>query len=205
MNPTVYILDDDLSVLISLKRLIESADFHVKTFSLAAEFLKHKLSRNPSCLVLDVSLPDIDGFKLQDELSKRNISMPIIFITGYGDIPMSVKAIKKGAVDFLPKPFEDKEILSAIEQAILVSRQENKMEKEISHTKLLLNSITPREDEVMRWVITGLLNKQIAQKMGISEKTVKVHRGRVMKKLQVDSAVELARLLDKVGIKPKEK
>ncbi|MGA1864242.1 MAG: response regulator transcription factor [bacterium] len=205
MNPTVYILDDDPSVLISLKRLIESADFHVETFSLAAEFLEHKLSRNPGCLVLDVSLPDIDGFKLQDELSKRNISMPIIFITGYGDIPMCAKAIKKGAVDFLPKPFEDKEILSAIEQAILKSRQDNKNEEEISHIKLLLSSISPREHEVMRWVITGLINKQIAQKMGITEKTVKVHRGRVMKKLQVDSVVELARLLEKVGIKPTEK
>ena len=205
MNPTVYILDDDPSVLISLKRLIESADFHVETFSLAAEFLEYKLSRNPSCLVLDVSLPDIDGFKLQDELSKRDISMPIIFITGYGDIPMCAKAIKKGAVDFLPKPFEDKEILSAIEQAILKSRQKNKNEEDITHIKSLLSSITARENEVMRWVITGLLNKQIAQKMGITEKTVKVHRGRVMKKLEVDSAIELARLLEKVGITPPEK
>ncbi|MGA1842547.1 MAG: response regulator transcription factor [bacterium] len=205
MNPTVYILDDDSSVLISMKRLIESADFHVETFSSAAEFLEHKPRRNPSCLVLDVHLPDINGLNLQDELFKRNISMPIIFITGYGDIPMSVKAIKKGAVDFLPKPFEDKEILSAIEQAIFKSRQENKNKEEITHIKSLLSSITPRENEVMRWVITGLLNKQIAQKMGITEKTVKVHRGRVMKKLQVDSAVELARLLEKVGITPLEK
>ena len=204
MPPTVYILDDDASVLISLKRLIESAGFHVETFSSADEFLKHKQSTDPSCLVLDVCLPGIDGFTLQKELSKRNISLPIIFITGHGDIPMGVKAMKKGAVDFLPKPFEDKDLLFAIEQAIQKSRQKLKQEKEISHIKSLLSAISPREYEVMRWVIAGLLNKQIARKMGITEKTVKVHRGRVMKKMQVDSVVELFGLLEKVGISPPE-
>jgi len=204
MIPTVYIIDDDASVLISLKRLIESAGFHVETFSAADEFLKCKHSKDPSCLVLDVRLPGIDGFTLQNELSKRNISLPIIFITGHGDIPMGVKAMKKGAVDFLPKPFEDKDLLFAIEQAIHKSRQKLKQEKEISHIKSLLSAISPREYEVMRWVIAGLLNKQIARKMGITEKTIKVHRGRVMKKLQVGSVAELVRLLEKVGISPPE-
>jgi len=204
MTPTVYILDDDASVLTSLKRLIESAGFHVETFSFADEFLEHKHSEGPGCLVLDVRLPDIDGFNLQEELSNRNIFLPIIFITGYGDIPMGVKAMKKGAVDFLPKPFEDKELLLAIEQAIYKSRQKHRQDKEISHIKSLLSAITPREYEVMRWVIAGLLNKQIAQKMGITEKTVKVHRGRVMEKMQVGSVAELVRLLEKVGITPPE-
>jgi RNA polymerase sigma factor (sigma-70 family) len=204
MIPTVYILDDDASVLQSLKRLVESAGFHAETFSQADEFLEHKHSEGPGCLVLDVRLPDIDGFNLQEELSKRNISLPVVFITGYGDILMGVKAMKKGAVDFLPKPFEDKEILSAIEQAIHKSRQQHEQEKEISHIKSLLSAISRREYEVMRWVIAGLLNKQIAQKMGITEKTVKVHRGRVMEKMQVGSVAELVRLLEKVEITPPE-
>jgi FixJ family two-component response regulator len=204
MIPTVYIIDDDASVLTSLKRLIESAGFHVETFSAADEFLKQKHSKDPSCLVLDVRLPGIDGFTLQNKLSKRNIALPIIFITGHGDIPMGVKAMKKGAVDFLPKPFDDKELLFAIEQAILKSKKKHKQEQEISHIKSLVSAISPREYEVMRWVIAGLLNKQIARKMGITEKTVKVHRGRVMKKMQVGSVVELFGLLEKVGISPPE-
>ncbi|MCM8797057.1 MAG: response regulator transcription factor [Candidatus Omnitrophica bacterium] len=199
--PMVFIADDDSSVCKGLGRLIKSAGFKVETFVSAEEFLQRKPYRGgPSCLVLDVRMPGLSGIELQKELVQKGVSIPIIFITGHGNIPMSVKAMKDGAVDFLPKPFDDKELLSAIDRAIDKSAQLRKKETEKAKLQRRVNTLTPREYECLRWVITGMLNKQIAHKLGITEKTVKVHRGRVMHKMQAVSVADLVRFAQKCGI-----
>jgi len=198
--PMVFIVDDDASVRKGLERLIKSVGFKVETFALAEEFLQRKSYKGLSCLVLDVRMPGLSGIDLQKELAKKEISLPIIFITGHGDIPMSVKAMKDGAVDFLPKPFDEKDLLFAIDQAIDRDAEEQKQQAERARIQRRVNTLTPREHQVLRWVITGMLNKQIAYKIGITEKTVKVHRGRLLHKMQVVSVAELVRFAQKCGI-----
>jgi len=176
----------------------------VETFSSAEEFLGREHFNGTGCIILDVQMPGLSGMDLQVELSKAEYSMPIIFITGHGDIPMSVEAMKKGAVNFLTKPFDDNDLLRAIREAIEKDRKAKAKQTEVQDIRRRMSLLTPREYEILRYVITGMLNKQIASKLNIAEKTVKVHRGRVMEKLRVDSVAELVRLAEKTGIKPPE-
>ena len=202
MSRLIYIVDDDVSVRKSLMRLTRSSGYDAEAFSSAEEFLSAELSSAPCCLVLDVRMPGLDGLELQERLAEKETPVPIVFISGHGDIPMSVKAMKKGAVDFLPKPFSDDDLLGSIERALALSAQLLGARSRKQRIHSLVEALTPREYEVMRWVITGMLNKQIAWELDIAEKTVKVHRGRVMEKMQVDSVAELVRLAEEVGIKP---
>ncbi|MFC1825097.1 response regulator transcription factor [Thermodesulfobacteriota bacterium] len=201
-NSTVFVVDDDPSVLKSLDRLIRSAGLAVETFATAHEFLERHSPGGPSCLVLDVKIPGINGLELQEKILSQEYAMPIIFITGHGDIPMTVKAIKKGAIDFLSKPFDDKDLLDAVHEALQMDSEAWKVRDELEDVHRRLKLLTPREYEILTYVITGMLNKQIAYALRISEKTVKVHRGRVMEKMGVDSVAELVRLTEKLGIKP---
>lgn len=205
-KPTVFVVDDNSSVLSSIRRIITlNAGFFVETFTSANEFLDGKINKAPSCLVLDVQMPGLSGIDLQKELIQKGIFIPIIFITGCGDIPMSVKAMKDGAVDFLPKPFKEKDLLIAIDRAIDKDVKRRKQEAERVKIQRLVNTLTPREKEVLSWIITGMLNKQIALKLGTAEKTIRIHRGRVMHKMQAVSVAELVRLSEKVGITPAQK
>ena len=198
---TVFLVDDDASVRRALTRLIRSAGYEVQAFASAREFLdRDRASEGSNCLVLDVRMPGLSGLDLQYELQAANIPLPIIFITGHGDIPMSVKAMKHGAVDFLPKPVKDRELLNAIEQALARAKHDYAERLEIEDLKRRLKSLTPREREVMTLVVTGLLNKQIAFELGTVEKTVKVHRARVMEKMEANSVAELVRVAARVGI-----
>ena len=202
LKPTVFIIDDDASVRKGLSRLLRSAGFEAETFATAEQFLEREHYDGIGCLVLDVRMPGISGIDLQDELSKADYSMPIVFITGHGNIPMGVQAMKKGAVDFLAKPFENEELLQAVREAIAKDTQGRAEHTEVLDIRGRLELLTPREYEILRYVITGMLNKQIAYKLGISEKTVKVHRGRIMEKLGIDSVADLVRLAEKAGITP---
>ena len=202
-NPTVFIVDDDPSVRKGLGRLLRSTGYDVETFGSAQEFLEMAPDcPGPACLVLDVKMSGLNGLELQDQLQKREYTIPIVFATGHGDIPMSVKAIKTGAIDFLTKPFDEEDLLKAVQEAFkkdMANRSEmNERQSILQRVKLL----TPREYEILTYVITGMLNKQIAYALDISEKTVKVHRGRVMEKLGVDSVAELVRLAGKADIEP---
>ena len=203
---TVFIVDDDASVRRALMRLIKSAGSEVQAFASARDFLEYWRigDERPGCLVLDVRMPGLSGLDLQQELQAANALLPIIFITGHGDIPMSVKAMKEGAVDFLPKPVKDKVLLNAIEQALERAVRERSVHDELDDIHRRLDSLTPRELEVLRLVITGMLNKQIAYRLGTVEKTIKVHRARVMEKMEVQSLADLVRLAEKVGIPAKE-
>lgn len=202
--PTVFIIDDDASVRKSLSRLLRSAGYAVEIFPSAEEFLAREHFDGVGCIVLDVQMPGLSGMDLQEELSKADYHMPIIFVTGHGDIPMSVQAMKKGAVDFLTKPFDDKELLKAIESAIQKDGQARTEYHEVQNIRSRIELLTAREYEVFRYVIAGMPNKQIALELQIAEKTVKVHRGRVMEKLGADSVAELVRLSEKAGIEPPE-
>jgi len=205
LKPTVFVIDDDASVRKSLSRLLRSAGYMAETFASAEEFLGREHFNGIGCLLLDVQMPGLTGMDLQEELNRADYHMPIIFITGHGNIPMSVEAMKKGAVDFLTKPFDDNELLQAIEKAIEKDTHARAEYDEALEIHRHIELLTPREKEILRYVITGMLNKQIALKLDIAEKTVKVHRGRIMEKLCVDSVAELVRLAEKVGIKPTEK
>jgi FixJ family two-component response regulator len=197
-KPVVFLVDDDLSVRKSLSRLLTVAGFNAITFSSAQEYLESGCSVVPECLILDVRLPGLDGLELQKMLAERKSAPPIVFITGHGDIPMSVRAMKAGAVDFLAKPFSDESLLNAVAQAVEKSRQEKARSLDIANIQERLLKLTPRETEVLYCVVAGDLNKQIASKMGVAEKTIKVHRGHIMQKLQVQSVAELVRMLEKV-------
>jgi FixJ family two-component response regulator len=199
---TVFLVDDDASVRRALTRLIKSAGYQAQAFSSAREFLDYWKggTEGPACLVLDVRMPGLSGLDLQHELQSANALLPIIFITGHGDIPMSVKAMKDGAVDFLAKPVKDKVLLKAIEQALERAVQERSVHDELDTIHRRLDSLTPRELEVLRLVINGMLNKQIAYQLGTVEKTIKVHRARVMEKMEVQSLAELVRLTERAGI-----
>ena len=200
LTPIIYVVDDDASVRKSLKRLITSMDFHVETFTSAKEFLYFDRSDRPCCLVLDIRMPGVSGLALQEELTVANYTIPIIFITGHGDISMSVRAMKKGAVDFLTKPFDDQDLLDAIHKAIEQDKSTRQDQSEISEIQKCVDSLTSREREVFALVVTGMLNKQIAYTFKISEKTVKVHRARAMQKMHAKSLAHLVRMADKVGI-----
>ena len=190
----VFVVDDDRSVRKGLSRLIRSAGFHVETFASAEAFLKSEGAAGGGCLVLDVQMPGLSGLDLQESLAKLTYSMPIIFITGHGDIPMSVRAMKRGAVDFLAKPFDGHDLLDAIAVALSKDKKARGRRAETAKIRKRAQTLTPREHEVMALVITGMLNKQIAAELGIKEGTVKVHRGRVMTKMGVWSVAELVGL-----------
>ena len=195
---TVYIVDDDASVRKALARSIQAAGLNVKTFSSAREFLDQGLARGPGCLVLDVRMPGLSGLDLQAELNRRNVQTPVIFITGHGDIPVTVKAMKGGAADFLPKPFKVKDLLRVIQEALKKDERLQASRAENTEVQRRIQTLTPREREVLGLVVKGLLNKQIAAELGAAERTVKVHRGRVMKKMQVQSVAELVRAVERV-------
>jgi FixJ family two-component response regulator len=196
----VFVVDDDEPMRRSLENLIRSVGLRVETFASAQEFLRGKRPDVPGCLVLDVRLPGLSGLDLQKRMAAANSEIPIIFITGHGDIPMSVQAMKAGAVEFLTKPFRDQALLDAIQQALDRDRQarEQRAEFEVLHRRL--GSLTPREREVMAFVVAGLLNKQIAGELGMSETTVKIHRRQVMEKMGAGSLAELVRMVDRLGL-----
>jgi FixJ family two-component response regulator len=198
--PIVFVVDDDVSVRESLELMIRSAGWQPEIFASATEFLARPRVVAPSCLVLDVNLPDLNGLDLQVRVAGDRIDMPIIFITGYGDVPMTVRAMKAGAVEFLTKPFNDDALLSAIRHAIERSRTALVHEAEIRMLANCYETLSPREKEVMALVVTGLLNKQVAFDLGISEITVKAHRGRVMQKMQAQSLVDLASMAAKLRL-----
>ena len=198
-QPIVFVVDDDDEVLASLDRLIRSAGFTVKTFASANQFLISERPVVPSCLVLDVKLPGLGGLDLQRRLADSDLAIPIVFITGHGDIPMSVRAIKAGAVEFLAKPFRDQDLLDAINQAIELDRTTREWKSGIAKLRDRYETLTPREQEVMQLVVAGMLNKQIALELGTSEITIKVHRGQVMQKMQANSLADLVRISERLG------
>ncbi len=194
IEATVFIVDDDASMREAISRLIRSVDLKAVSFSSAKEFLLNHRHDGPACIVLDVRLKGQSGLELQRDLAVADNPIPIIFITGHGDIPMSVRAMKAGAVEFLPKPFRDQDLLDAIQQAIATDTKAQRLRSEVVDLRQRYETLTTREREVMTLVVEGLLNKQIAGKLGTSEITVKVQRGQVMKKLQIDSVPELVRI-----------
>jgi len=195
----VFVVEDDASVRKAVGSLVRSAGLTVQTFASAQEFLAFSRPDVPSCLVLDVQLPGLSGLDLQEELTKADVQIPIIFLTGHGDIPMTVRAMKAGALEFFPKPFEDQDLLEAIHQAIDDDRVARRERADMGELYDRYHSLTPREQEVMKWVVSGLLNKQIAAELGISEIMVKVHRGQVMQKMQADSLADLVRMSEKLA------
>jgi len=199
-EPMVFVIDDDEGVRQALQRLFQSVDLKVEAFGSAVEFLKQKLPSAPSCLVLDVRLPGISGLDFQSELTRAKIDIPIIFITGHGDIPMSVKAMRAGAVEFLPKPFRDQDLLDAVRVGIDRDRARRASESATSNLRKRYESLTNREQQIIALVASGLLNKQIAAEIGVTEVTVKVHRGNMMKKMGAKSLAELVRMVDALGV-----
>ena len=199
-NPVVYVVDDDPAVGKALERLMRSAGYQARTFTSALEFIEAGKVESPACLVLDLNMPGLNGLELQEHLSDEAISLPIVFITGYGTVPDSVKAMKAGAVDFLQKPFSDDDLLSAISRALETDRRARQDQERLKELKERLEMLTPREREVFRLVVTGMLNKQIAFHLGTAEKTVKVHRARVMVKMGAQSVVDLVRSAERLSL-----
>jgi RNA polymerase sigma factor (sigma-70 family) len=198
----VYIVEDNDAFRRSVARLIQVNGFAVEAYACAEDFLVKADISYPGCLLLDVRLPDIDGLSLQNSLKKNGCYLPIIFMTGHGDIPMSVNAMKNGAINFLSKPFKTEALLSTIQEAFETHIETMDKKRETDRFHGLISTLTPREEEVFRWVIAGQLNKQIAHELGTTEKTIKVHRSRVMKKTRVSSLAQLVRLAEKAGISP---
>ena len=199
----VFVVDDDASVRDAMQRLFQSVGLQAEVFASAAEFLRSKLADVPCCLVLDVRLPGLSGLDFQTELAKADIQVPIVFMTGHGDIPMTVKAMKAGAIEFLPKPFRDQDMLDAVRLGLERDRIRREGEKAIADVRGKFASLTPREREVMGLVTAGLMNKQIAGHMQLAEITVKLHRGSVMRKMEAKSLADLVRMADIVGIRKK--
>jgi FixJ family two-component response regulator len=202
-QPMVFVIDDDPSMRNALSRLFQSIGLQVKIFASANEFLKSPRPDVPSCLVLDVRLPGLSGLDFQSELAKANIDIPIVFMTGHGDIPMTVRAMKAGAVEFLPKPFRDQDMLDAVQVGLERDRNRRRSASDVSKLKASFNSLTAREQEVMGYVTAGLMNKQIAGQIGVSEITVKIHRGNMMRKMGAKSVAELVRMADALDIRRK--
>ncbi len=201
LPPAVFVVDDDVSVREALDSLFRSIGLHAKTFGSAAEFLQNKLPDTPSCLVLDVRLPGLSGLDFQTELAAAGLHIPIIFMTGHGDIPMTVKAMKAGAIEFLPKPFRDQDMLDAVQQALERDRERRERNSGLAKLKSNFDTLTPREQEVMGLVTAGLMNKQVAGEIGVSEITAKVHRGNIMRKMGAKSLAELVRMADALGVR----
>jgi FixJ family two-component response regulator len=200
-TPVVFVIDDDASVRGAISSLIRSVGLRAEVFASVSEFLAHKRSSTTSCLILDVRLPGVSGLEFQSELAKANAEIPIIFITGHGDIPMTVRAMKAGAVEFLTKPFRDQDLLDAVQVALERARLKEEKDRAVSDLKRNFETLTPREQEVMAWVTGGLLNKQVAAEIGVTEITVKVHRGNVMRKMAAKSFADLVRMADLLGIR----
>lgn len=199
-SQVVFVIDDDASMRDAVSRLLNAVGLTVQTFASAREFLAGRLPDVPGCAVLDVRLPGLSGLDLQREMVERGIHIPVIFITGHGDIPMSVQAMKAGAVEFLTKPFRDQDLLDAVLSGIQLDRQGRKERAELAELRNGHRQLTPREREVMSLVVAGLLNKQIALRLGTSEKTIKIHRSHVMQKMRADSLADLVRMSQKLGI-----
>jgi len=197
---TVYIIDDDHGVRQAIQDLVESVGLHAESFSTGEEFLCKERSSQPSCLVLDVRLPSMSGLDFQRRLVDTGVQIPVIFITAHGDIPMSVGALKSGAVEFLTKPFRDQDLLDAIQQALQRDRVTQEQQVEIRELQHRYQSLTAREKEVIGFVVSGMLNKEIASEIGASESTVKIHRGNVMQKMQAASLIDLVRMADKLNL-----
>jgi FixJ family two-component response regulator len=201
----VFVIDDDASVRKGLTRLLRSSGYEPETFASASDFLARPSHSGPSCVIVDVQMPGINGMDLQETLIQRRREEQLVFITGHGDIPMCAQAMKAGAVDFLSKPFRSDELLQCVHDALIRSAKQRRSSAEKNNARRLLDLLTPREFEVMELVITGLLNKQIAGELGLAEKTIKVHRGRMMHKLGVTSVAELVRLIQRAGITSAER
>jgi FixJ family two-component response regulator len=202
--PTVFIIDDDRGMRQSIQDLVESVGLHAESFATGGEFLNRKRTNDPSCLVLDVRLPQMSGLDFQRQLAEAGMQIPIIFVTAHGDVPMSVRALKSGAVEFLTKPFRDQDLLDAIQQALQRDRAAQQQQAEIHDLQEHYGALTAREQQVMALVVSGMLNKQIASEIGASEATVKIHRGNVMRKMQAGSVVDLVRMADKLKLSPRK-
>jgi FixJ family two-component response regulator len=202
--PTVFIIDDDRGMRQAIHDLVESVGLRAESFATGEEFLGTRHTGRPSCLVLDVRLPQMSGLDFQRRLAEAGMQIPIIFVTAHGDIPMSVRALKSGAVEFLTKPFRDQDLLDAIQQALERDRIAQEQQAEIHDLQERYHALTAREREVMTLVVSGMLNKQIAPEIGVSEATVKIHRGHVMHKMQAGSVVDLVRMADKLKLSPRK-